>query len=465
MKQMMQLALRQQLTLTPQLQQAIHLLQLSNLELQQEVEQALAKNPLLEHLEQHEEKADSALFSATESTKLPPLETIFEEFQLSGFSTNFDYKEDSDFETHNSSTPSLQQHLREQLHLATLSDRDKTIAQVLIDAINEQGYLTVSLEEIQQILQDLKVDLEEIETVLHYIQHLDPLGVGARTLAECLELQLQDKPATTPWLSEALILVNQYLPLLSQRDFKTLQKRMDLDETSLQACLGLILSLHPRPGNILSATSLDYLIPDVLVHKAADGHWKIELNPEVTPRLRVNPYYTALARQQENRIGGTQFLKSHVQEAHWFIKSLQSRHDTLLKVASCIVEHQRDFLEQGTEAMRPLVLQEVADRVGLHLSTISRVTTQKYIHTPRGTYELKYFFSSHLATASGAECSSTAIRALIRKLLGAENAKKPLSDHKIADFLQEQGIMVARRTIAKYREAMAIPASSLRKQL
>lgn len=494
MKQTLQLKLGQQLTLTPQLQQAIRLLQLSTLELQQEVEQALEANPLLElqeeatsmpdgHGDGQEPETETALaMQAAEPSALSlseadsptqqaqslsemPVETLFEEFYAGGLGSDMDYAAEwQSPENQHVVGTNLHDQLEWQIRLAPLSERDKAIASAIIDGINEQGYLAIPLEDVQAALADPDIELAEIETVLHYIQHLDPIGVGARDLRECLLLQLQDRPRTTPWLREALLVVSKHMDLLSQHDFKALRQAGHLNEQALHGAMALIMSLNPRPGSQADNQKPNYIIPDVIVNKD-HGRWLVELNPDITPHVRVNPYYAQMARHADRYDGGGQFVKAHMQEARWFIKSLQSRHDTLLKVASCIVERQRAFLEYGTEAMRPLVLHDVAETVGLHESTVSRVTTNKYILTPSGIYELKYFFSSHVGTQAGGECSSTAIRALIKKLIDAENHKRPLSDNKIADFLKEQGIIVARRTIAKYREAMAIPPSHDRKQL
>jgi RNA polymerase sigma-54 factor len=307
------------------------------------------------------------------------------------------------------------------------------------------------------------VELDEVQAVLQQIQQLEPVGVGARDLSECLRIQLRQLPADTPGRREGLELVGEYIDVLAARDYNQLMRLMRIEREELQQAIGLIQTLHPRPGSLVSSGDAQYVIPDVFVRRN-NGVWQVELNPDAFPRLRVNSHYASLIRRADNSTDNNT-LKTHLQEARWFIKSLKSRSETLLKVATCIVQRQQGFLEHGEEAMKPMVLHDVAEAVGMHESTISRVTTNKYMHTPRGIYELKYFFSSHVFMKSGAECSSTAIRALLKKLIGAENPKRPLSDSKIATILSDQGINVARRTVAKYRESMAIPSSTDRKTL
>ena len=305
--------------------------------------------------------------------------------------------------------------------------------------------------------------MDEVESVLRRVQSFDPPGVGARNLQESMKIQLGYCDPETPWLEEARRVVNDYFELLAKREFNVLMRRMKLSQQDLQHVISLIQSLTPRPGSQISNNQTEYVVPDVFVRKVK-GQWKVELNPEVTPRLSINSLYAGLAQKNSNS-SDTAYMKNHLQEARWFLKSLKSRNETLLKVAKCIVDRQRDFLEEGDEAMKPLVMHDVAEVVNMHESTISRVTTKKYMHTPRGIYELKYFFSSHVSTASGGECSATAIRAMLKKLIAAEEANKPLSDNKLAIMLGKQGINVARRTVAKYREAMQIPPSNERKRL
>ncbi len=336
----------------------------------------------------------------------------------------------------------------------------------IIDAIDESGYLTVDLEDIRQaVLADDRdeVEMDEIEAVLKRLQHFDPIGVASRSVQECLLIQLAQYSPQTPWLNEARTILQEHMDLLGNRDYRTLARKMQLKEGELKEAIDLIQHLDPRPGNSVIQSESQYVIPDVAVSKR-NGKWVVELNPDAMPRIRINDTYAAMARNVRNS-SDSQFIRSHLQEAKWFIKSLESRNETLLKVANCIVQQQQDFFEYGEEAMKPMVLNDVAEAVEMHESTISRVTTQKFMHTPRGIFELKYFFSSHVNTDNGGECSSTAIRALIKKLVAAENPAKPLSDSKIADLLIDQGIMVARRTIAKYRESLSIPPSSQRKRL
>ena len=342
----------------------------------------------------------------------------------------------------------------------------------IIDSIDESGYLTVSLEDIleavnaEEVLDedsDELIEMDEVECVLKRIQMFDPIGSGSRSPQECLMVQLRQFSEDTPWLAEAKQLIEEYSDLLSSKDYRTLMRKSRLKEDQLREAMRLLQTLNPRPGSALVTKEPEYVIPDVSVTKK-NGRWVVELNPDSLPKLSVNQQYAAMSRRAKNS-SDSQFIRSHMQEAKWFIKSLESRNDTLMKVANCIVQQQMGFFEHGPEMMKPMVLNDVAEMVDMHESTISRVTTQKYMHTPRGIFELKYFFSSHVATESGGECSSTAIRALIKKLVAAEKPSKPLSDSKIASLLAEQGIKVARRTIAKYRESLSIPPSNQRKSL
>jgi len=506
MKASLQLKLGAQLTMTPQLQQAIRLLQLSTLDLQQEIQQALESNPMLELVEDGEldverdapeesgdaqpdeadareaaEKSQERLEESWESEPEPewesqsdipndlPVDTAWDDIYQSApaSSARSDDDDDFDFESRNSHSETLQDHLLWQLNLTPMSERDRAIATSVIDAIDDSGYLSLTLEDIHAGLHDETdedpVEADEVEAVLHRIQNFDPPGVGARDLQECLLIQLNQLPADTPWLPQARLLVSHYLNLLGNRDYAQLMRRSRLNEEQLRSVLTLIQTLHPKPGEALATGEPDYVIPDVIVRKVND-RWRVELNPDIAPRIRVNANYASLVRRADNSTDNT-FMRDQLQEAKWFIKSLVSRNETLLKVATRIVEHQQGFLELGDEAMKPLILSDIAQAVEMHESTISRVTTQKYMHTPRGIFELKYFFSSHVSTDQGGECSSTAIRAMIRKLISAEAARKPLSDSKIAALLGDQGIKVARRTVAKYREAMQIPPSNERKRL
>ncbi len=488
MKQSLQLKLGQQLTMTPQLQQAIKLLQLSTLDLQQEIQSALDSNPMLEVGE--EDEGEPALpvadFAPAERSSEEPIgggdggdwdETIPDElpvdtrwddvYQTSGTvsgSGSADDDGDYDFESRNSAGESLQDHLLWQLNLTRMSDTDRLIAMAIVDAIDDIGRLTLAPEEILDGMPpETGIELDEVIAVLHQIQQFDPPGVGGRDLRECLLIQLNQLASETPWLKEAKLVVDRHIQLLGSRDYAQLMRRTRLKENELRDVLQLIQQLNPNPGEVITASTAEYVVPDVFVRKLK-GRWTVELNPDIAPRLRINANYASLVRRADSSADNA-YLRDNLQEARWFLKSLQSRNETLLKVATRIVEHQRGFFEYGEEAMKPLVLHDIAEAVGMHESTISRVTTQKYMHTPRGIFELKYFFSSHVSTESGGECSSTAIRALIRKLIAAENPRKPLSDSKITDLLAEQGIVVARRTIAKYREAMNIAPSNERKRL
>jgi RNA polymerase sigma-54 factor len=338
------------------------------------------------------------------------------------------------------------------------------IAESIIDAINDDGFLSLSLEDLLESLQPQlpEVELDEIVAVLHRVQQCDPLGVAARDLRECLLLQLQAMSDEITWAAEARTLLSEHFELLAARDYTQLKRVLKLNEQQLTEVIQLIQNLNPRPGGQIVSDRTEYIVPDVIVSKTAKG-WRVELNADTAPKIRVNNYYAGLIKHASGSDSAT--MKNHLQEARWFIKSLQSRNDTLLKVATSIIEHQRDFLEQGEVGMKPMVLHDISEELGMHESTISRTTTRKYMHTPRGIFELKYFFSSHVGTASGGEASSTAIRSMIKTLIAEESPKKPLSDNKLAQILSDKGINVARRTVAKYREAMAIPPSNERKRL
>ena len=482
MKPTLQLRLGQQLAMTPQLQQAIRLLQLSTLELQQEIQQAIDANPLLEQEDESDiatpDGSDDEDFTPPDSSEemaqaqenMPeelPMDTTWDEVYSAAGSTTSSGLMNSDDESvyQGETTETLQDYLLWQMRLTPFSEQDAAIALAIIDSIDESGYLSDSLNDIQQAVstEDELIEMDEIEAVLKRIQHFDPIGVAARSVQECLLIQLSHFSAGTPWLAEARQVIKDHMDLLGARDYRNLARKLQLKEAELKDVLQLIQTLEPRPGSRVMPSESTYVIPDVAVLKK-NGRWVVELNPDAMPKIRINETYASMARHARNS-SDSQFIRSHLQEAKWFIKSLESRNETLLKVANCIVKQQQDFFEYGEEAMKPMVLNDVAEEVEMHESTISRVTTQKYMHTPRGIFELKYFFSSHVNTDSGGECSSTAIRALIKKLVAAENPAKPLSDSKIADLLTEQGIMVARRTIAKYRESLSIPPSSQRKRL
>ncbi|MDO8329148.1 MAG: RNA polymerase factor sigma-54 [Fluviicoccus sp.] len=495
MKAALHLNLGQNLTMTPQLQQAIRLLQLSTIELQQEIQNALDSNPLLELAEDNDAPAISAStndaeaagqasdefsdHSSDESNGLDmdaprdipeelPVDSAWDDIFTGNTSTaSAPDDDDEGFEARSTVPETLYDHLLWQVNLTPFTLTDKAIAVCLIDSLDENGYLTSPLEDIldavSRLLPEVDIEEDEVEAVLHRIQQFDPPGVAARDLRECLLIQLGQLPEMTPMLDAALLIVREHLQLLGNHDQAGLLKKARLTESQLQAAVSLIQTLNPYPGGSISSSESNYVTPDVIVTRNKE-RWRVELNPETAPRVRINTGYASMVRRADNS-ADNQYLRNHLQEARWFLKSLQSRHETLLKVATCIVEHQRGFLEKGPEAMKPMVLRDVADEVGLHESTVSRVTTQKFMHTPLGIFELKYFFSSHVGTSSGGECSSTAIRAMIKKLVSQEDSRKPLSDNKIADLLQEQGIEVARRTIAKYRESLNIPSSSDRKRL
>ncbi|HCH9818923.1 RNA polymerase factor sigma-54 [Escherichia coli] len=476
MKQGLQLRLSQQLAMTPQLQQAIRLLQLSTLELQQELQQALESNPLLEQIDTHEEidtreTQDSETLDtadALEQKEMPeelPLDASWDTIYTAGTpsGTSGDYIDDELPVYQGETTQTLQDYLMWQVELTPFSDTDRAIATSIVDAVDETGYLTVPLEDILESIGDEEIDIDEVEAVLKRIQRFDPVGVAAKDLRDCLLIQLSQFDKTTPWLEEARLIINDHLDLLANHDFRTLMRVTRLKEDVLKEAVNLIQSLDPRPGQSIQTGEPEYVIPDVLVRKH-NGHWTVELNSDSIPRLQINQHYASMCNNARND-GDSQFIRSNLQDAKWLIKSLESRNDTLLRVSRCIVEQQQAFFEQGEEYMKPMVLADIAQAVEMHESTISRVTTQKYLHSPRGIFELKYFFSSHVNTEGGGEASSTAIRALVKKLIAAENPAKPLSDSKLTSLLSEQGIMVARRTVAKYRESLSIPPSNQRKQL
>ncbi|MDZ7751500.1 MAG: RNA polymerase factor sigma-54 [Gammaproteobacteria bacterium] len=499
MKQSLQLRLGQHLTMTPQLQQAIRLLQLSTMELQTEVQDALDSNLMLEEAagddtdDGDERGANGAEYTANDAASadaggnddgfsealgaedsdldmepagIPqdlPVDSAWEDVYDLG-TPNASAAPETEYENRGASGTSLREHLSWQLMLTPMSEADRTIATAILDAIDDNGFLTETLEEIRDSVGGAEpVELDEVEAVLHRVQAFDPAGVGARDLRECLLLQLRQLPCQDALCARAVEVVEDHFDLLAARDTNALGRQMKLGSGELQQVLAVVQGLDPRPGRQLADDAPEYVIPDVYVKKQ-HGRWHVELNPEAVPRVRINPYYASLVRRADSSADNTT-LRSHLQEARWFMKSLQSRSETLLKVATAIVERQQGFLEYGEEAMKPMVLHDVAETVEMHESTISRVTSRKYMHTPRGIFELKYFFSSHLATDAGGEASSTAIRALIKKLVAAENPAKPLSDSKLAAILSDQGIRVARRTVAKYREAMAISSSNERKRL
>lgn len=468
MKPTLQLRVGTQLTMTPQLQQAIQLLQLSTLDLRQEIQQALESNPMLELEEAFGETAVSEPTEDDWASEIPDelaVDSDWSDTYQDVASSGSGSDEGPDFER-NAAGISLQGHLLWQLNMTDLPEHSRLIAESLIDAVTPSGYLDVDLDTLTEGLRDQGLEslkASDVEQVLIQLQQFDPTGVCARNLRECLMLQLGALPDDTPLLPQAKRLVRQFLEALAANDRKLLKRRLRLDDEQLDMVIGLIRALDPRPGQAFDDSSSDYVIPDLLARHTRDG-WRIELNPEAMPRLRIQPDYAALIRRADKSDDNT-FMKQHLQEARWLIKSLSSRNDTLLKVGREIMARQIDFLERGEEAMKPLILADIAQVVDMHESTISRVTTQKFIHTPRGVFELKYFFSSQVGGGEGDAHSSTAIRAKLKKLIGEEPPRKPLSDSKLVDLLAADGIKVARRTVAKYREALGIPSSSERKRL
>lgn len=520
MKQNLQLRISQNLALTPQLQQSIRLLQLSTLELNQELESILQDNPLLELVEGDDDAGapeapaerlpepasaevgssesgdvdtDNSIFdSATTSELSTPTDEIHErgdddmtassddfsppefedEYDEYGSASNWDEsgrqnntdEDDNDFARQDTVSISLRDHLVGQLKLVPLSERDQTLVSIMIDCINDDGYFEQSLEALAESLPlELEIDMLELETILKLIQNLDPVGVGARNLQECLALQLNALDPNTPFLKQAKAIIQDYLPVLANKDFGKLRKLLNCDEATLKGAQILIKQQNPKPGSDFFTLSHDHYIQHDVIVKKIKGIWVATLNDGVIPKLRINQLYADILKR--NRENSGQYLQSQMQEAKWMIKNIQQRFSTILRVSQAIVDRQRNFFEHGEIAMRPLVLREIAEELELHESTISRVTTHKYMLTPRGVYELKYFFGSSVATDVGGTCSATAIRALIKQMVAEENPKKPLSDNQITDTLANQGIVVARRTIAKYRESLNIPPANLRKSL
>jgi RNA polymerase sigma-54 factor len=489
MKHSLQLKLSQHLTLTPQLQQSIRLLQLSTVELNQELERYLAENPLLERtdlapdeaagapppplngaapagetLRQEGEREEIARSDAREEpTNFAEDHGFGDEHVGTGASRREDDDRD-DFTQFAAAEPTIHEHLEQQLALVGLSERDRKITALVIGHLDEDGYLKQDLEEMRQAalahMPDLEI--EDLQIALKHVQNLEPTGVGARDIAECLGLQLRALPESTPHRDAAIALVTKHLDVLAARDFNKLKRLLSVSEDDLRDIRSLILTLDPKPGRAFGTGDVRYVVPDVVVRKQG-GRWIAALNREAMPRLRINKMYADIL--QASRENGGKHLAGQLQEARWLIKNVQQRFDTILRVTQAIVDRQKNFFEHGEVAMRPLVLREIAEAVGLHESTISRVTTQKYMLTPRGIFELKYFFGSHVSTDTGGACSATAIRALIKQLVAAEDGRKPLSDHRISDILAQQGIQVARRTVAKYREALHIQPANLRKSI
>jgi len=478
MKPSLQLRISQQLTLTPQLQQAIRLLQLSTQDMHQEVARMLEENPLLEVADD----TASATFSAEpRSTKSAadekPEQTHSDsddrgaddfgnepaDWNTSGGMARSEDDEDETYPEQAAEQASLRAHLHSQLTTSTLDDRDRKVVGLLIDALDENGYLAQNLEELAELLPaELEISLDDLETALVQLQHLDQPGLGARNLGECLALQLKAFPEDTPHLDLAIGLVSHHLDLLAAHDFTRIKKLLRCTDDELRAAQHLIVCLNPKPGAEFGQNVADYVVPDVVVEKHKNK-WRARLNAEAMPKLRVNQIYANILQQRgENN---SSQLATQLQEAKWLIKNLQQRFDTILRVAEAIVERQSNFFEHGEIGMRPLVLREIAEALELHESTISRSTTQKFMLTPRGIYEFKYFFCSGLSTDSGGTCSSTAIRELIKQLVSAEDGRNPLTDSRMSEILAQQGIVVARRTIAKYREALHILPVNLRKSI
>ena len=517
LKPALTLKMGQQLRMTPQLQQAIRMLQLSALDLELEIQQALDTNPMLEELQpedpndndepttldspepsgdtvSEETERPSELEADTDSADIPPdpevdgeaipdtseeidsdtisddlpVDSVWEDvFDEAAPITSYqnDFEEDHNYlENRNSEETSIHSHLLDQINLLHLSESDEFIALAILDGLDNNGVLTITaVDVLESTPPEWELELDEVNAVLNLIQHLDPVGIASRDVRECLSIQLRSLPPETPWRTEAITVVEQHISQLANRDYAAISRKTRLKENDLKEVLALILLLNPRPGSDIAESKIEYIEPDIYVSKK-NNRWVVELNPKSAPRIRINPQYVSMINP-DNKSSDNTYLKNHLQEARWFISSLQQRNDTMLRVATKIVEFQRGFLEHGEQAMKPLVLHDIAKEVDLHESTISRVTSQKYMHTPAGVFELKYFFSSHVSTHAGGEVSSTAIRALIKKLVSEENPSKPLSDSKIANILADQDIKVARRTIAKYRESLLIPPSNERKQL
>jgi RNA polymerase sigma-54 factor len=500
LRQGLDIRIGQTLSMTPQLQQAIRLLQLSSIELQEEIQQALEENPLLQLAEDSGANSEERLSDSFTQSELPasslenPQESdqelnllgeldtsssmdsdIPEDLNLDAAwddvydsSTGGSHQEsDSDnqsfLENQASFSEDLQEHLLWQITMSQLSDIDKRIALTIVQSLDEAGYLCESIEDIlASLIDELPIELEDVASVLKYIQHLDPLGVAARNLRECLLIQLYRQPASVIQ-KLAVSLVEKHLDLLEKRDYKEIQKRLKINQDTFEATITLLRTLQPKPGNAFSDTTTDYITPDVFVHKARNT-WIVSLNQRVTPELQINQMYADLIGQVKTSTD-SHYLKNNLQQARWLIRSLESRNTTILNVAKAIVERQSAFMQYGEQAMKPLILRDIAEELEMHESTISRVTTNKYMYTPRGIFEFKYFFSSQLDTDTGSSCSSTAIRAMIKQLIAKEDARSPLSDSGLTQLLKEQGINVARRTVTKYREAMSIPSSHERKGL
>ena len=490
MKQSLSLKFGQQMTMTPQLQQAIRLMQLSAMELNLEIREAVETNPMLEvpedddigdvaaedlgsdpEWERREDppsETDDEGDGFIEDVGIPeelPVDTSWDDVYQASTPTGPPLPDGMEFD--NPASESLADHLLWQLNLSPMKPRDMLVAAAIIEAIDADGMLQVDIEDIVESLVGAfshpDITADDVEAVLARVQEFEPVGIGARDLRECLLLQLEQVPLDTSSRDDAMRLIERHFDMLSGSDFNALARASKLDLEALRRAMILIRSLNPRPGSAVGDFDCEYIEPDVFVSKD-NGRWLVELNPDSTPRVRINDGYAGLVRRGDSSADNA-FLRNNLQDARWFLKSLRNRNETLLTVATEIIERQRGFLDYGEEAMKPLVLADIANAVGMHESTISRVTTRKYMRTPRGIFELKYFFSSHVGTATGGEVSSTAIRALIKKVVANENPNKPLSDSRIASMLAERNIEVARRTVAKYRESLAIPSSNARRRL
>ncbi|MBM4218451.1 MAG: RNA polymerase factor sigma-54 [Gammaproteobacteria bacterium] len=467
MKPSLQLRIGQQLAMTPQLQQAIRLLQLPTIELQAQVRQALESNVMLEAEED---------FEATWPTGAAPQEADDEgggdedpvveigddwiEPSAAESEAPWSGSGDRELELPDETGRTLRDHLAWQLELAHLPSEALAIGRAIIDAVNDDGYLTEPLQAIAEALTgEVHTDAAGVGRVLAVVQQLDPSGVGARSVAECIELQLAQIDAATPGLATARALAHRHLELMAGHDLAALQRELSVSGEELDVALALVRSCHPRPGAAFQAGRTEYVVPDVYARRTPQG-WVVELNPAALPRVRINEGYAGMITRAPDHA----MLRAQLQEARWLLRSLEIRNDTMLKVARTIVERQQAFLDRGEESMQPMVLKDVAEAVAMHESTISRITTGKYLHTPRGVYEFRFFFSSQVAHDHGAGVSSIAIRAKIRKLIAQEAPGRPLSDQQLVELLAADGVQVARRTVAKYREALGIAPSSARRQ-
>lgn len=474
LKQSLNLGLGQHLTMTPALQQAIRLLQLSTLDLRQEIQEALESNLMLERSEDNEvstSEDEEGASSKEEPDSIPeelPVDAEWDDFYdmpstpASSGSSDADFMEYRQASLH--SEPSLHDHLQWQADVHSFTDDERVVVANIIDSINDDGYLEDWPAIEERLTTENGMDRNIITGALLAVQQFDPPGVAARDPVECMAIQLHQLESSLPGHKHALAIIDSgLLGFLAERRLGGIKQQLNLDDTELEQALTLIQSLNPRPGSSFASTDKSYVIPEVFVTRK-QGRWVVSLNPEIAPRLRINELYQGMIKRADQS-EDQQTLKTHLQEARYFLNSLKSRNETLLRVAQTIVEEQRAFMDYGEEAMKPMILRDIAERLGMHESTVSRATAHKYMHTPRGLFELKYFFSSHVATTSGGTCSATAIQAMIKRLIQDETPGKPLSDSRLAQLLLDEGVQVARRTVAKYREAMNIPPSHERKRL